>query len=99
MQVAIALLGQPTYRFHTNNQWSGEGKGSNIVFWNDGYGSASAWKICETDSYLGVDTQIEEMHHEPVAPAVKGIYDLFGRRVDNPTNGIYIIDGKKKLIK
>lgn len=99
MQVAIALLGQPTYRFHTNNHWSGEGKGSNIVFWNDGYGSASAWKICETDSYLGVDTQIEEMHHEPVAPAVKGIYDLFGRRVVNPSNGIYIIDGKKKLIK
>ncbi|MBR4997330.1 MAG: hypothetical protein IKY84_05670 [Bacteroidaceae bacterium] len=99
LQVAIAPLGQPTYRFHTNNHWGGEGKGSNIVFWNDGYGSASAWKICETDSYLGVDTQIEEMHHEPVAPAVKGIYDLFGRRVDNPTNGIYIIDGKKKLIK
>lgn len=99
LQVAIALLGQPTYRFHTNNHWSGEGKGSNIVFWNDGYGSASAWKICETDSYLGVDTQIEEMHHEPVAPAVKGIYDLFGRRVANPVSGIYIIDGKKKLIK
>jgi len=39
------------------------------------------------------------MHHEPVAPAVKGIYDLFGRRVVNPSNGIYIIDGKKKLIK
>lgn len=99
LQVAIAPLGQPTNRFHTNNHWSGEGKGSNIVFWNDGYGSASAWKICETDSYLGVDTQIEEMHHEPVAPAVKGIYDLFGRRVANPVSGIYIIDGKKKLIK
>lgn len=99
LQVAIAPLGSPKDRFHTNNHWSGEGKGSNIVFWNDGYGSASAWKICETDSYLGVDTQIEEMHHEPVAPAVKGIYDLFGRRVVNPSNGIYIIDGKKKLIK
>ncbi|MBR3984440.1 MAG: hypothetical protein IKJ92_05700 [Bacteroidaceae bacterium] len=99
MQVAIAPLDQPANRLHTNNHWEGQGKGSNIVFWNDGYGSASAWKICETDSYLGVGTQIEEMHHEPVAPAVKGIYDLFGRRVDNPTNGIYIIDGKKKLIK
>lgn len=99
LQVAIAPLGSPKDRFHTNNHWSGEGKGSNIVFWNDGYGSASAWKICETDSYLGVDTQIEEMHHEPVAPAVKGIYDLFGRRVANPVSGIYIIDGKKKLIK
>ena len=30
---------------------------------------------------------------------VKGIYDLQGRKIDNPTNGIYIIDGKKILIK
>ncbi len=30
---------------------------------------------------------------------VKGIYDLQGRKIDNPTKGIYIIDGKKILIK
>ena len=30
---------------------------------------------------------------------VKGVYDLQGRKVDNPTNGIYIINGKKTLIK
>ena len=35
-----------------------------------------------------------------VAPAVKGIYDLFGRRIDAPTaTGIYIVDGKKTVIK
>ena len=28
-----------------------------------------------------------------------GIYDLSGRRVNNPTNGIYIINGKKVIIK
>ncbi len=28
-----------------------------------------------------------------------GIYDLSGRRVDNPTKGIYIINGKKVIIK
>ena len=26
-------------------------------------------------------------------------YDLGGRRVENPTNGIYIVNGKKILIK
>ena len=30
---------------------------------------------------------------------VKTIYDLQGRVVENPTNGIYIIDGKKVIIK
>ena len=30
---------------------------------------------------------------------VKGIYDLQGRKVENPTNGIYIINGKKVLVK
>lgn len=101
LQVAIAPLGTPKDRFHTNNHWSGTGKGSNIVFWNDGFGTASAWKICETESYLtDIDfTQIEEENDAAVAPVVKGIYDLFGRRVANPVSGIYIIDGKKKLIK
>lgn len=101
MQVAIAPLGRSKDRFHTNNHWSGTGKGSNIVFWNDGFGTASAWKICETESYLtDIDfTQIEEENDAAVAPVVKGIYDLFGRRVANPVSGIYIIDGKKKLIK
>ena len=30
---------------------------------------------------------------------VKTIYDLQGRRVENPTEGIYIINGKKIFIK
>lgn len=29
----------------------------------------------------------------------QGIYDLQGRKVENPTNGLYIINGKKVLIK
>ena len=33
------------------------------------------------------------------ATAVKGFYDLQGRKVENPVEGIYIIDGKKILIK
>ena len=30
---------------------------------------------------------------------VKVIYDLTGRRVENPSNGIYIINGVKTLVK
>ena len=37
---------------------------------------------------------------EYVAPAKKGIFDLFGRRIDTPAaTGIYIVDGKKRVIK
>ncbi len=30
---------------------------------------------------------------------VKNVYDLSGRRVENPTNGLYIVNGKKVLVK
>lgn len=43
------------------------------------------------------DTSIEEVQTENVK--VKGIYDLTGRKVDAPTKGIYIINGKKTLVK
>ena len=42
-------------------------------------------------------TGIDEVKSENVK--FKTIYDLQGRRVENPTKGIYIIDGKKVLVK
>ena len=30
---------------------------------------------------------------------VKAVYDLNGRVVENPSNGIYIVGGKKVLVK
>ena len=30
---------------------------------------------------------------------MEGIYDLQGRKVENPTKGLYIVDGKKMLLK
>ena len=44
-----------------------------------------------------VPTAIEEVESEN--GNVKVIYDLQGRRVNNPTKGMYIINGKKVLIK
>ena len=36
---------------------------------------------------------------EGLKAKVKAIYDLQGRKVANPSNGIYIIDGTKVLVK
>lgn len=43
-------------------------------------------------------TGIEDVLDE-VSDDVKGIYDLQGRKVANPTKGIYIVDGKQVLVK
>ena len=45
----------------------------------------------------GEFTDIDEVEGEN--GEVKTVYDLLGRVVENPTNGIYIIDGKKVLVK
>ena len=67
---------------------------------------ASAMRVVEAEKYITdiiyQETDIEEIEvaGEQVAPAVKGIYDLFGRRIEAPaTTGIYIVDGKKQVIK
>ena len=89
-------------RIHANGHGGGSGKGGNIVYWNAGFGSASAWHIYEYNHYItDIDfTEIEEGADEYVAPAKKGIFDLFGRRIDTPAaTGIYIVDGKKRVIK
>ena len=46
-------------------------------------------------------TAIEEVNNEGKAEngKVKAIYDLQGRRVNNPTKGLYIIDGKKTMLR
>ncbi len=53
-----------------------------------------------TLTYTNNATSIEEMKSESQRESmVKGIYDLQGRKVENPSKGIYIIDGKKMFIK
>ena len=50
-----------------------------------------------TYTYTNAETGISEVKGENVK--VKAIYDLQGRKIENPTKGIYIINGKKTLIK
>ena len=48
-------------------------------------------------SNVQVETGIAEVKGE--SGNVKGIYDLQGREVTAPSNGIYIVDGVKTLVK
>jgi hypothetical protein len=50
-----------------------------------------------TYTYSNGETGIEEVKSE--SGKMKTIYDLQGRKVENPSKGIYIIDGKKVFIK
>lgn len=52
----------------------------------------SRWILLKVVAETGIG-DIEEATQEDI------IYDLVGRRVDNPTRGIYIINGKKTIIK
>ena len=59
------------------------------------YEKTSPWKnfyILEMD-YTGIDEVKGEDEN------VEAVYDLQGRKVETPTKGIYIINGKKKLVK
>lgn len=96
-EVALDGLGQSGKRLHANNHGGGAGKGSNIVYWGSGVGTASSWTIVETQFDV---TDIDFAEVETEAPVVKGTFDLFGRRIAAPTApGLYIIDGKKRYIK
>ena len=46
-----------------------------------------------------VNTGIDEIVNDSNDAAVEGIFDLMGRKVENPTQGIYIVNGKKVLVK
>ena len=53
---------------------------------------------------VDVETGIDEVKGENGTNGrrksnVKAIYDLQGRKVETPSKGIYIIDGKKVLVK
>ena len=65
--------------------------GASGPFYNENF--TSAFRIEEVDD---IEVGIEEVKGEN---GVKAVYDLQGRKIANPTKGIYIINGKKVLIK
>ena len=65
--------------------------GANDAFYNENF--TSAFRVEEVEVLTGV----EEVKTEN--GKVKAIYDLQGRKVAEPVKGIYIINGKKVLVK
>ena len=58
---------------------------------------ASYWRLIKIGTEEGNLTGIEEILDNESNSGV--IYDLSGRRVENPVKGIYIVNGKKVLVK
>ena len=66
--------------------------------------TSQQWIIISEDEladYRAIATVIEDIHASTAADeqGSAAIYDLQGRRVDNPTKGVYIINGRKVVIK
>ena len=66
----------------------------------DSWDNSAAWSSSYSNLYridvLGTITGVEEVKAERKWDGT--IYDLNGRKVTHPTNGIYIIDGEKVFV-
>ena len=49
--------------------------------------------------YLQLATGISNVKEDSESTVSDAIYDLQGRLVDNPSKGVYIVNGKKVFIK
>ena len=81
----IVLRDEPAKEGHTFSGWS-------VV-----PDTMPAEDIVIEGEYIVDTTGINDLKAEN--GKVKGVYDLQGRKVDNPTNGIYIVNGKKVFVK
>ena len=65
----------------------------------DFYAKTSPWSnfIIREMDFTGIEDVYDEVKAE--SGKVKTIYDLNGRAVENPASGIYIVNGKKVLVK
>ena len=93
-----------SWALHPHNHHSGTGDYAHgYMMTYSKTDAASAMRIVAAEKVIAeFMTGIEdvEIADEQGAPAVKGIYDLFGRRIETPAAmGIYIVDGKKMVIK
>ena len=90
------------YSLHPRNHSNGGGTYGTVISYGS-HDGASAMYVVEAEAYYEIyyaGIENIDITDEYVAPTVKGTFDLFGRRIDAPTTtGIYIVDGKKVVIK
>ena len=90
------------YSLHPLNHGGGGNTYGSVISYGS-HDGASAMYVVEAEAYYeqyyaGIESI--DLTDEYVAPAVKGTFDLFGRRIDTPAaTGIYIVDGVKRVIK
>ena len=100
--------------FHFNFGWNGSGNGwfrlnaikpyqGDDYSWNGNSEHYANFNLAPEEA-TSVDEVFDEVKGESTIDAsqsgnVKTIYDLQGRKVETPSTGIYIIDGKNVLIK
>lgn len=77
---------------HAGESYIDEWGGNNIM-WHSKNQVCSGSKVWTINGSTGIDEVKGENGN------VKAIYDLTGRKVEVPTKGIYIIDGKKVFVK
>ena len=72
-----------------------------LVIGNGAAGKASSLSLrFEGDITTGIEDIDDDYRHESAGDAVKGIFDLQGRRLSEITTpGIYIVDGNKVVVK
>ncbi len=86
-----------TWMIHAKNHNGGSNPFGSICMWGNDNPTKSEWYIKESGT---VKTSIDEISVEPERlNAVSGTFDLTGRRVANPEKGLYIMNGKKVLVK
>ena len=86
-----------TWMIHPHYHDSGARVFGSICMWGNDNPTKSEWYIKESGT---VKTSIDEISVESEALRnVSGTFDLTGRRVSNPEKGLYIVNGKKVLVK
>ncbi|MBR5963729.1 MAG: hypothetical protein IK000_06225 [Bacteroidaceae bacterium] len=85
-----------TALIHPEGHKNGAGFLGNLMNYKNEEPSRSVWYIRKADTNTKVESPICD---DSVRPSVEGLFDLMGRRVVAPEKGLYIINGKKVLVK
>lgn len=81
------------------NDWKTIDSGNAILFTEVGnFNPSAAYQILNTPS--GIETPLPDNTSSTTNNTTKGIYDLMGRKLKNITTpGVYIVDGRKQIMK